>query len=950
MLPYYSMLRSYGGMRTDYLTAIALTVDDWGTVLVGYDIGISAAEYDGYVTKLDKCGDVIWTSNYGGALADSISAISIASDGSFVFVGQWTSPSTLKTEVMLVQVSPLTGMVRKGASFSIINDRAVTSNGMIFNPDGTALIVGTTTTSSRTRALIMLVDLKGIIAWSYALGGDTLGHSYFFIGTTRLNSGDYVAVGYGREGENVIGITARVSANGEGYFVAQWGRVKYDIAYSVASCRDGGYVIAASSQDTTPSESVQVLRMTALNELSWAVSISGTGRDIPSKIIVTRDDGFLVVGSTTSNAAGTAVSSAQGFLFKLDSSGQMQWARTYGKGSFYKDVFVDVFELPGGGYRVGGHGYTIRASGSSDAFVIQLSSNGDMSDIILGSYLTDAATVFSSQRVRIELSKFSVPFRYVDGVGGDITSVLTKIASPRQQKGFTSGNCESFAYSSWPTEDPTTSPSSSPPTLSPTTSNPTSSQPSVQPSSSNPTSSCPTTSAPSHSPSTTMPTTTEPTQNPTAPTKKPTPLPSILAGNPTPPPTLIPTLNPSEAPTRSPTGRPSFGPSAKPTLIPSTHPTSNPTPHVPTRLPTKVPTPTPTTAPSHMPSRRPSRRPTADPTHLPTPRPTVAPIVATLAPSADDGVFLTGEPTPQPTETAQSRSAGPDGMKARIGYAIILAAAVICLFYFVRSLMRWYLNDGDFTFSEMCATGFVYTYEYIFETYYKRKPDKLAVGAVLMECVDSETGLSQMVYLAPVNGSNLFRDEVGLQSDVQTNISTLLQNVASDTIPKLIDPSVALSESAPIVDRIVDRDIEEIMQAIKVTGAKVILSDIDDSDDSINNSDSADSNSHAYVETANTKLVSEKHPVVLANLEFDHSDDSSTACTINQSVVERCRSRSYSDDIWPQSRSRVYSADDDNSETEKISSGRRKLGHGMGVGIFEIISSDSSGDSSDSDN
>ncbi len=140
----------------------------------------------------------------------------------------------------------------------------------------------------------------------------------------------------------------------------------------------------------------------------------------------------------------------------------------------------------------------------------------------------------------------------------------------------------------------TSSPTTSPTTLSPTTKSPTLS----------PTTLSPTTKSPTNSPTIpTIPTndpTKNPTKSPTLPTKSPTN------------PTKIPTVSPTKNPTKSPT-LPTKSPT-NPTKIPTVSPTKNPT--LPTKSPTRNPT-VPTKSPT---TGFPTKNPTLPPTMLTTTR------------------------------------------------------------------------------------------------------------------------------------------------------------------------------------------------------------------------------------------------------------------------------------------------------------------------------------------
>ena len=183
---YFSMLKAYGGSRGDYVTAIAISASDWGSVLAGFDIGSSAAEYDGYLVKLDKCGEMVWSKSYGGPLVDSINDVTVSQDGSIVFVGDWTPVNSIHSEVMLGRADSSSGELLGVMSYTVVGEHTLRGYSLIHTNAGSVLVVGTATTSSRTRALVLLLDVSGMVVWAFALGGDMATRSYYYKDT--LNS------------------------------------------------------------------------------------------------------------------------------------------------------------------------------------------------------------------------------------------------------------------------------------------------------------------------------------------------------------------------------------------------------------------------------------------------------------------------------------------------------------------------------------------------------------------------------------------------------------------------------------------------------------------------------------------------------------------------------------------------------------------------------------------
>ena len=81
---------------------------------------------------------------------------------------------------------------------------------------------------------------------------------------------------------------------------------------------------------------------------SWAKTYGGTSDDSANSVQQTKDNGYIVAGSTQSFGAG----SEDVWVMKLDSSGPMQWQKTYG--GIYSDRAYSVQQTGDGGYIVAG--------------------------------------------------------------------------------------------------------------------------------------------------------------------------------------------------------------------------------------------------------------------------------------------------------------------------------------------------------------------------------------------------------------------------------------------------------------------------------------------------------------------------------------------------------------------------------------------------------------------
>jgi len=117
----------------------------------------------------------------------------------------------------------------------------------------------------------------------------------------------------------------------------------------------------------------------------WVKLYGGTGNDIPSRVIVTSEEGFLIVGTTNSvnGDTGGNIGTWDSWLLKLDTEGNIVASKTFG--GLDRDKAVDVIELEDG-YLVANVTYSLEGNipynhGTSDIWLFKVSK--DFKDITL---------------------------------------------------------------------------------------------------------------------------------------------------------------------------------------------------------------------------------------------------------------------------------------------------------------------------------------------------------------------------------------------------------------------------------------------------------------------------------------------------------------------------------------------------------------------------------------
>ena len=120
-----------------------------------------------------------------------------------------------------------------------------------------------------------------------------------------------------------------VKVNTTGSF--QWyktlGGTSDDFGWSIFETSDNNIALAGRTKSYgTGDYDVLLAKLSLDGSLVWAKAIGGTGYEYSRTSVGTRDNGLVVTGYTNSYGAGDD----DGFLLKLDATGELQWAKAFG--------------------------------------------------------------------------------------------------------------------------------------------------------------------------------------------------------------------------------------------------------------------------------------------------------------------------------------------------------------------------------------------------------------------------------------------------------------------------------------------------------------------------------------------------------------------------------------------------------------------------------------------
>ncbi|HDY88954.1 MAG TPA: T9SS type A sorting domain-containing protein [bacterium] len=148
-------------------------------------------------------------------------------------------------------------------------------------------------------------------------------------------------------------------------------------AYCIPVTSGGFVTVGATNSFGVGGFDLLVLRSDDMMNTIWSKTFGGSqdekisDRKPLQRVQETNDGGYIIAGYTKSFGAGNS----DVYVIRIDSTGNLQWSKTYGGPA--EDFAVAVFELPGGGFLLGGATRTF-SFGSRDVYLIRIDNNGNL--------------------------------------------------------------------------------------------------------------------------------------------------------------------------------------------------------------------------------------------------------------------------------------------------------------------------------------------------------------------------------------------------------------------------------------------------------------------------------------------------------------------------------------------------------------------------------------------
>ncbi len=352
--------RSFGGDGTDKLNSIVVTAD--GGILLGGTSNSTKSfaktedafgGYDFWVVRLDPFGAILWQKTYGGLSEDSVSKIIQTSDGGFLIGGTSSSNKLFDPATQDIKPNAKSENTNGNLDFWLLK---IDASGVLEwqktlggkyadilktvaqTPDGDYVVAGSTNSpisGDKTHKGFGLFDYwvlkltqEGEILWQQTFGGEaddqlqdlviTKDSGILLAGNSNSPASD------SKEKSNKNNSTdiwvLQLDKNGEQQWQNTYNLNQYTLLTNSVKSDKNSFVLGGYTQKNnidkkekgTVNSDYFVIKIDSLGETKWKKEIGSSGRDVLSKIVETRDGGYVLAGTSNGKVTKDKQSANQG--------------------------------------------------------------------------------------------------------------------------------------------------------------------------------------------------------------------------------------------------------------------------------------------------------------------------------------------------------------------------------------------------------------------------------------------------------------------------------------------------------------------------------------------------------------------------------------------------------------------------------------------------------------
>lgn len=306
---------------------------------------------------------------FGGSRDDFGYSIKKTIDGGYIVAGSKTTENT-GSDVYLIKLDA-SGNLQWERTFG--DSQGDQARDVIQTQNGDYIVAGLTVSSETEKmsAYLIKTDSAGNKIWDKSYGGteDTIG-----MALRQASDGGYMIVGvtgYSTDQSNKYEFCLiKTDVDGNLQWKNTYNKTLGEMGWDLTETNDGGYVMVGMSADFS-SETWQawIVKVDGSGNKVWDSDWGGSSSDQAVSVVAAPSGELYVAGATSSYGSG----GSDGFLLKLNSTGQVQWHKTYG--GIYNDMFLKIVMKPDGHLAMAGT--KGEPNGQSKAWLMETDQEGN---------------------------------------------------------------------------------------------------------------------------------------------------------------------------------------------------------------------------------------------------------------------------------------------------------------------------------------------------------------------------------------------------------------------------------------------------------------------------------------------------------------------------------------------------------------------------------------------
>lgn len=358
---------AYGTPQTDMLIDVT-NLSSGGFTTVGFSSGGPLAGTSGLAMKLNDQGEVEWSKSIGGAGMDNLSDILEGPDGRLWLGGTTTTNTGGAPSALIGRISP------DGTPFWF---KTLGSSGeeqlrkMAFASNGDILLTGLCQSVDDSYDIFVArMSAEGTMIWSAVYG--TPEYEVPLAIVEGLDGSIYVwAHQDGESTQNYDAVLVKIAPGGQLIASKRYGLALNELAWDMVVLPDGDLLLSGDTNSSGAGLNDSfVIRTDGDGNVLWSNTYGSQSNEHGINLVLTKNDGFALVGATSSIGQG----GLDFMVLSLNFAGGMKHVDAYG--GEIKDVAHGAIRTPDDGFMIVGESRSY-GPGLMNGFAVRTDQDGN---------------------------------------------------------------------------------------------------------------------------------------------------------------------------------------------------------------------------------------------------------------------------------------------------------------------------------------------------------------------------------------------------------------------------------------------------------------------------------------------------------------------------------------------------------------------------------------------